>query len=188
MYDPDLATPIWVPLGSPGTSYHFNLKTNIWTQKGNVPAGVLYSDVASTYDSNRKKHIISTPNGIWLYDAPADTWTQINNVPSSALGSGALAYDPVNKITILLGRGALWVYNESGQWSQTNPSGGPALSDQGARFGTLVYDSTHHVFIFLNLETVGGNGTGGVTHTWAYRYRKASDIAPPSPPQHLRIP
>jgi hypothetical protein len=188
LYDPNLQKAIWIQLGAPGYVWHFNSATNSFVQKVSVPSNLRYVEVASAYDSNRKKHIVSGEKGMWFYDAVTDTWSQIANVPAGALGSGALAYDPQNQVLVTMNdSGALWTYNQTGQWTNLTTTGGPNINNDGARFGTLVYDSTHQVFIFLNLVTVGGEGTGGETETWAYRYKKASDPNPPAPPKNLRL-
>lgn len=177
LYDPDLQTVLFAPLGTPRYMYRFDFGTNAWIQMGPTPSAIAYSDVAATYDAGRKRHVVSSSNGsMWLYDARLDTWTQIANVPAEVAGAGALAYDADNQVVLVLvgvsGQARLWVYDQSGQWTRLSFSGGPRISDFGARFGTLVYDPTHRVFIFLNAVDWGGGGSGGTTETWAFRYKR----------------
>jgi hypothetical protein len=182
LYDPDLQTVLFAPLGAPRYMFRFNFGTNSWTQLGPTPDAIAYSDVAATYDAGRKRHIISSSKGsMWLYDAVRDAWTQVTNVPAEVAGAGALAYDPYNKVVLVLasdgsGQARLWVYDQNGQWTRLATSGGPTISEFGARFGTLVYDPQHQVFLFLNCVNWGGGGSGGVTETWAFRYRKVQVV------------
>ncbi len=188
IHDPELQTVLWAPLGADRYVFSFDFATNAWILRNPIPDALAYNDVMSTYDSGRKRHMVSTTNGtMWWYDAMADAWEQITNVPGEVQGASSLAYDPVNKVVLVAQAGgspgtpvALWIYDEFGQWTELTPSGPPPMvgSDGfSTRWGTLVYDAGHQAFIFLNVNA-GGNGTGGPTETWAYRYR----LGPPPPP------
>ncbi len=199
IYEPELQTVLWAPLGVERFVYRFNFATNAWSQRNLIPDALAYSDVMSTYDSGRKRHMVSTTNGtMWMYDAVADAWDQVTNVPGEVQGASSLAYDPVNKVVLVAqGRGspgtpvALWIYDESGQWTKLTPSGTPPMvgSDgfSSTRWGTLVYDAGHQAFIFLNVLHVGGGGTGGATETWAYRYGQGPPPPPPPPPPTVTL-
>jgi hypothetical protein len=182
MYDPVLQTVIYIPTGVERGIYKFKFSNSTWGSMIALPSSgspnpktdLAYATIVSAYDAQRKKHIISSRKGtMWLYDSSDDSWSQIRNLPSDVQGAECLAYDSVNKVILVIGStGNMYIYDQSGNWTQLTPTGGPSIGGVGALWGTLVYDPTHEVFIFLNATSVGGGGTGGSTETWAYRYRK----------------
>ncbi len=199
IYDPEWQTVLWAPLGVERFVYRFDFATNAWIPRNPIPDALAYSDVMSTYDSGRKRHMVSTMNGtMWMYDAVADAWDQITNVPGEVQGASSLAYDPVNKVVLVAVNDGnagspiiLWSYNQAGQWTRLAPAGSPPLLGpdgfSGTRWGTLVYDASYQVFIFLNVLHVGGEGTGGATETWAYRYGQGPPPPPPPPPPTMTL-
>lgn len=189
LYDPTLETVIWILLGAPKQFYKYSYDTAEFTPIGATPEEICFSTLVSVYDSARLKHFLSSSKGtMWWYDAISNNVDQIYGIPGQVQGSGAVAYDPDSQVLLVMagdGTTNLWIYDQAGIWTKLDTLDGPTLnSDQGGgKYGTLVYDSTHKVFLFLNLLSVGSGGTGGDTELWAYRYKKNSGDTPavPSP-------
>jgi hypothetical protein len=190
IYDPDLETVLWFPNGAPDSFvYRFDHATNSWIRHDTFPQQLRSSYLFSAFDPHRRKHLVSqsalanSSRSMWLYDALAQEWTQITNVPSGVAGVHSVAYDPVNKVFVMIlphddGALELWAYDALGQWSALNPGGGRPTGTFGlsSRWNMLHYDRTTEVFLFVNVKAGQSGGTDraqeGAVETWAYRYRR----------------
>jgi parallel beta-helix repeat protein len=113
-------------------------------------------------------------NETWLFNRSDNKWYNVtkSGSPSNRTQSPAMAYDPVNKRTILFGgfNGSTaratdtWVFNYTDlKWYKMSPSGTPT----GRSYSAMVYVSSRKVIVLF-----GGTSTGTnrLADTWAYNY------------------
>ena len=177
-YDPVLQTEVYVNNAvDSGTSerhaWIYNYGANTWTKKATSPLGS--GESYATYDVLHAVHVFTNSSGtMYVYDSSANTFTQVPSVPSAIQGAKALAYDPINHVVLFVkspaSTGAPIMYIHSGTWDsngvwtqlrnqEVSWNGLSKCQKFGIRssgYGSLIYDTTHQVFIFLNTSDVGG--------------------------------
>lgn len=176
-YDPTLDTMLATLTGDSPTGQLpgvYKLVGNQWVKIANVPS---YRASYATYLQNIQKHLVLFTFDLtwWLFDAATATWSQAT-APTETIDS--FDYDSKNHVVVGIQHQItgvkLFKYDPLiNAWSAlvnppnppTQPAGGPHAANPIFR-----YDPVNNVFIFLRMEG-GSGGSGGLTQTWAYRYK-----------------
>ncbi len=143
-------------------TYRYNLTTNSWDEKANVPTPILGSSSAKV---GEKVYIIggmvTTPGAVtknvYRYDLVSDEWDQVADVPVAYTDGDAVAYqDSLIYIVGAYNSEKTYVYNvQTDQWRQGTsvPSPGNSLS-----YGALSVYGDKLVYVG------GSNGTFSATY------------------------
>jgi hypothetical protein len=185
VYDPELKAPVHSVNSGGGAHFRvFDFEKKAWKRLAGVPREIKWKEWYSTYVPEWKRHLIvlgDRKKGLCFYklDVGKGKVEALKEKPEGVKRCQALAYDSTNKVVVALPGGKPgdpWVLDvEKEKWEQLKPAG-PKPS-KGGGWAPLWYDADHNVFYFLSLisrEMPGGKRyDGGVTRTWAYRYKKA---------------
>ncbi len=143
-------------------TYRYNLTTNSWDEKSNVPTPILGSSSAKV---GEKVYIIggmvTTPGAVtknvYRYDLVSDEWDQVADVPVAYTDGDAVAYqDSLIYIAGAYNSEKTYVYNvQTDQWRQGTsvPSPGNSLS-----YGALSVYGDKLIYVG------GSNGTFSTTY------------------------
>jgi hypothetical protein len=156
-----------------------------WSQvdtSGTSPGNI--TGLSMVYDSDADRIIMfggfktnyGRMNETWVFNRSDSKWYNVTkpppNMPPFREHSPAMAYDSVNKRTILFGgyngttnrMDDTWEFNSSdNKWYKRNP----ALKPTGRGYSSMVYVSSRKVMVLF-----GGTSTGTnrLADTWAYNY------------------
>ncbi len=130
------------------------------------------------YDSDRKRVVVfggADANGatddLWERDADGG-WTRLDITRPPARAFGAMAYDPVRKVTVLFGGaakfGALlrdtWEYNGT-SWKQVSPAASPTAR----AYSAMAFDPVRERMMLVDgLDGLDVPASGLVADTWSY--------------------
>lgn len=186
VYEPALKAPVHAVNSGGGAHFRvFDFNKKAWKRLAPLPGEIKWREWYSTYVPEWKRHLIvlgDREKGLCFYKLDV-TKGQVEAVkgPEGVKRCQALAYDSANKAVIILPNGEPrnpWKLDVAGgKWEELKPAG-PAPA-KGGGWAPFWYDPDHNVFYFLSLisrEKPGGKMyDGGVTRTWAYRYKKAAE-------------
>jgi len=108
------------------------------------------------------------------------------DAPEALLGRQSLSYDAANHVVIGLTERKVSRYLQTGwpwaldvrtmEWSELKPPGPAPVGQSTGRWNTLWYDRAHNVHLLVNFVRRDREELydGGVTETWAYRYRQTT--------------
>jgi hypothetical protein len=186
LYEPALGAPVLIcGAGRPGV-YRFDDAGRRWIRLGDRPPELAWNEFYSTYVPDWKAHLISTmKRGFFRFDVPALRVTPIR-APGALARCQSLAYDAAARVVIALAR------RETGRhtatvvpfaldvgtlaWTELDPPKPWPAGQSTGRWAKLWYDADRNVHLFVNDVKRDRQELydGGVTETWAYRYRRAS--------------
>ena len=124
--------------------------------------------------------------GFFKYDVPASRLTPADS-PEELVRCQSLSYDVANRVVIALAQREIdrhtqtvvpWAFDVATlKWTELAP---PKPWPQGlatGRWAKLWYDADHNVHLFVNDRKRDRRELydGGVTETWAYRYKRAPE-------------
>jgi len=164
----------------------FDHEKRKWKRLGERPVELAWNEFYSTYVPEWKCHLISTmKKGFFKYDVPANRLTSVES-PEALVRCQSLAYDRANRVVIALAHSQIdkrrktvvpWALDVATlEWTELDP---PKPWPEGQATGSwakLWYDADHNVHLFVNDVKRDRQELfdGGVTETWAYRYKKVS--------------
>lgn len=184
LYVPELGAPVLTISGGSMTArYVFDHDERRWRRLGPTPEQLRWNEYYATYVPEWKCHLVSTTKGPWLrYDAARGTVSRVE-APEALGPCQSLSYDAANKVVVALARRELrkgwqtvvpWALDvESMEWTELAP---PKPWPEGQATGnwcTFWYDAAHNVHLVVNFVRRDRQEVfdGGVTETWAYRFR-----------------
>jgi len=188
LYEPTLEAPVLV-VGSGGEAamWRFDHQARRWQRLGPTPPALKWNEFYSTYVPEWGCHLISTmKKGFFRFDVPARKLTPIES-PEALRRCQSLSYDAANHVVVALAAGKVaryrqtvtpWVLDiRTMKWQEMNPKGPAPVGQTAGAWATLWYDPDHNVHLLINCVRRDRKRLfdGGVTETWAYRYKKASD-------------
>jgi len=145
-----------------------------------------WNEFYSTYVADWKCHLITTAKKGWFkFDVPARKLTPVQ-APEALQGRQSLSYDAPNHVVIALADRKVSRYRQTVtpwaldvrtmKWSELKPGGSAPVGQAAGRWNTLWYDRDHNVHLLINFVRRDREELydGGVTETWAYRYRKTA--------------
>ncbi len=175
-------------------TYRFNGSNNTWSFVGPFPSEqeFSYKELYSVYNPDRREvAVVVSESRLFRYRLSDNTWTAVTSFPPAFRQVYPnFAYDTRHKLMVFLitpmaGKPRvhdrltqIWVWDQAKDtWSSvpTPPTAPVPIADNDGERGSLVYDPTRNVFIFLKIVElycgIGGYDCGGTTKTWAYRYK-----------------
>lgn len=187
-------------LGTFGDTWAYNITANVWMNMTPAispsPRSLSTSGLQMVYDESHDAVVLFGGSPIWLSTAVNDTWayrfetnTWTNLLPSSAPSArvnSQMAYDSINKVTILYGGAPgdqsslfsdTWIYDMAlNEWTNVTPSNSPPVRTASA----MIYSRAHNAALmfggFNNLQLVF------FSDTWAYELSYVPPPPPPPPP------
>jgi len=185
-YEPALGAPVLIcGAGSTGV-FMFDHEKRNWKRLGERPVELAWNEFYSTYVPEWKCHLISTmKRGFFKCDVPGNQLTPLES-PEALARCQSLAYDRANRVVIALAQRQIdkrrktvvpWALDVATlEWTELDP---PKPWPEGQTTGSwtkLWYDADHNVHLFVNDVKRDRQELfdGGVTETWAYRYKKVS--------------
>ena len=179
-YDPDLKTLVSIVVAGPARGvFVFDRHKRTWSRRCAVPVSS-WTEVYSTYDSARKRHVVFGGRRWWTLDLGAGKTRFIRPLEAAVqaarrsgkppqLRSVSIEYDPQSRRTLVVikGRDAeLWAYDpDRDGWSAVEMAGrAPAGT---VAWDLLVYAPQYRCFLFLNVVGVQGALADGL---FAFRY------------------
>ena len=185
LFEPSLNAPVLIcGTGHTGV-FKFNHDSRKWMRLGERPVELAWNEFYSTYVPQWKCHLISTmKKGFFRYDVPANRLESLES-PEALVRCQSLSYDRANRLVIALAQRQIdkrrrtvvpWALDVvTLQWTELDP---PTPWPEGQTTGSwakLWYDADHNVHLFVNDVKRDRQELfdGGVTQTWAYRYKQA---------------
>ena len=184
LYEPAYAAPVLTVGTYEAGMYRFDHGKRRWKRLGPTPPVLKWNEFYSTYVPDWKCHLITTARKGWFrFDVPARKLTPVE-APDALKGRQSLSYDAAGRVVIALAERKVSRYRQTVQpwaldvktmkWTELTP-GGPAPVGQAAgRWNVLGYDADHNVHLLVNFVKRDRKELfdGGVTETWAYRYKR----------------
>ncbi len=163
--------------------YKFEHKQRKWQRLAELPRELAWNEFYSTYVPAWKQHLITTmKKGFFKLDVSTSKLTPIE-IPDALAGCQSLSFDSANNLVVALARKPLdkrrrtvvpWVLDVNEMiWTEMAPPkpwpGGQATGS----WTKLWYDAQHNVHLFVNDVKRDRKQVfdGGITETWAYRYK-----------------
>ena len=186
LYEPAYQAPVLtVGTGGEAAMYRFDHDERRWTRLGPTPSALKWNEFYSTYVPDWKCHLITTVKKGWFkFDVPARQLTAVE-APEAITGCHSLSCDSANRVVIALAARKLDRYRQTVepwaldvktmQWARLEPKGPAPVGQATARWNTLWYDADHNVHLLVNFVKRDRQELfdGGITETWAYRYKRA---------------
>jgi hypothetical protein len=183
LYEPAWRAPVLVcGSGKPGV-YQFDHENRRWRGQGGRREELVWNEFYSTYVPEWKCHLISTmKKGFFKFSVVDNALTPITT-PPALVRCQSLSYDAANRVVVALAFKRLSKYKKTVvpwtldvktlRWTELDP---PQPWPEGQATGSwakLWYDAEHNVHLFVNDVRRDRKELfdGGVTETWAYRYR-----------------
>jgi hypothetical protein len=185
LYEPKLAAPVLtVSSGAAAARYRFDHEQKAWKRLGPTPRELVWNEYYATYVPLWKRYVISTAKRGWFrYDVAAGTVQGIE-FPERLERCQSLSCDAKHDVVIALERNVLrkgwqtvvpWALDVSTlEWTELAPPR-PWPEGQGTgNWTTLWYDPEHNVHLLVNFVKRDRQELydGGVTETWAYRFKR----------------
>jgi hypothetical protein len=183
LYEPDLKAPVLI-VGARDTGiYRFDHEARKWKRLRDRPGELGWNEFYSTYVPEWASHLASTKKkGFFKFDVPAGKLTPVE-APDALKGTQSLSYDSANRVVIALEGRRLskyvktvvpWALNvETLEWTELSPPEPWPKGQCTGSWAKLWYDPEHNVHLFVNDVRRDRKELfdGGITETWAYRYR-----------------
>jgi len=190
LYDPTLKAPVLVCGSGNQGIYRFDHEARNWRRLHALPRDLAWNEFYSTWVPDWKQHLISTAKkGFFRFDPITGTLAPVE-APEALKGTQCLAYDSANHVVVALARKQLakrrvtvvpWALDVGTMaWTALKPSEPWPAGQVTGRWAKLWYDPDHNVHLFVNDVKRDRRETfdGGVTETWAYRFRRAAARMP----------
>lgn len=187
VYEPSLKAPVLVVSSGPDAArYVFDHEKRAWRRLGPTPARLKWSQPYLTCVPELGCHIASTSRNGWFKFQVARGSLIPIKAPEELIGCQSLSYDPPNKVVIALARRKLDRYTQTVQpwaldvatmeWSELSPPPPWPKGQCTGNWAKLWYDPDHNVHLFINDVRRDRKELfdGGVTETWAYRYKRTA--------------
>jgi hypothetical protein len=184
LYEPALESPVLICGTSTPGIYRFDHENRRWLRLGERPEELAWNEFYSTRVPDWKCHLISTmKKGFFKFDVVKGNVTPIES-PEALNGCQSLSYDAANHVVIALAQERLterrqtvipWALDvQTMEWARLNPPKPWPEGQSTGRWAKLWYDPEHNVHLFVNDVRRDRRELfdGGVTETWAYRYRR----------------
>jgi len=184
VWEPTLKAPVLVVGAGQTGIYRFVHETRTWKRLGERPAELAWNEFYSTYVPAWKCLLISTmKKGMFKFDLAANTLTPTES-PQALKGTQSLAYDSTNKVVIALASKRLSKYQQTVvpwaldiktmKWTELEPPKPWPVGQCTGRWAKLWYDPAHNVHLLVNDVRRDRRELydGGITETWAYRYKR----------------
>ena len=185
LYEPSLKTPVLFCGSRHQGIYRFDHQQRKWQSMADLPRELAWNEFYSTYVPEWKQHLISTmKRGFFRLDAVKGTVAPIDS-PEALRSCQSLSYDAASRVVIALARKRLsrrkttvvpWVLKLSTtKWTELAPPGPWPEGQATGSWAKLWYDPDHNVHLFVNDVRRDREQLfdGGVTESWAYRYKRA---------------
>lgn len=183
LYEPKLAAPVLFCGSGDTGAFKFDHDECRWIRLGDRPDELAWNEFYSTYVPEWELHLISTmKKGFFKLDAAAIKLTPIAS-PEELRRCQSLSYDRANRVVIALQQQELDKYRKTVvpwaldlgtmTWTRLDP---PKPWPEGQATGSwakLWYHADHKVHLFVNDVKRDRRELfdGGVTETWAFRYK-----------------
>ncbi|MHC4181454.1 MAG: hypothetical protein ACYSWU_28475 [Planctomycetota bacterium] len=184
LYEPTLRAPVLVCGSGEVGVYRFNHDRRRWVGLGDRPDELAWNEFYSSYVPDWDCHLISTmKKGFFKFDAVKIRLTPIDS-PEELVRCQSLSYNAANGVILALARKRLdkrrvtvvpWALDvKTMKWAELDP---PKPWPEGQATGSwakLWYDAEQNVHLFVNDVKRDRRELfdGGVTETWAYRYKR----------------
>jgi len=185
LWEPSYSAPVLTTGTGEAAMYRFDHAKRRWRRLGATPEALKWNEFYSTYVADWNCHLISTARKGWFrFDVPARKLTPVE-APDALRGRQSLSYDAANHVVIALARTKVdrhrqtvspWALDvKTMKWSELRPPGPAPVGQATGRWNTLWYDRDHNVHLLINFVRRDREELydGGVTETWAYRYKQA---------------
>ena len=185
LYEPALEAPVLTVGSGSGNMYRFDHAKRAWQPLGPTPQELNWNEFYSTYVPPWKCHLISTMKKGWMtFDVPRRTVTPVE-APDALKGCHSLSYDAANRVVIALATRKVSKYRQTvtpwaldvatRKWTELTPAGPAPIGQAAGRWAALWYDPAHNIHLLVNFvrRDRAELYDGGLTETWAYRYKKA---------------
>jgi hypothetical protein len=186
LYEPVLRAPVLICGTTKPGIYTFDHEKREWTRLGERPEELAWNEFYSTYVPDWKCHLISTmKSGFFEFDVVEREVTPID-APDALARCQSLSYDRADRVVIALGQERLserrqtvvpWALDvKTLMWTELSPPKPWPEGQTTGRWAKLWYDAGHNVHLFVNDVRRDRRELfdGGVTETWAYRYRRSA--------------
>lgn len=186
LYDPPSEAPVLITGSGGGAAmFRFDHDNCRWHRLGPTPEALKWNEFYSTYVPAWKAHLISTMRkGFSRFDAAARKLTPIET-PEALTRCQCLAYDAANHVVVALAATKVSKYRKTvapwaldlktTTWQEMAPKPPAPVGQTVGAWATLWYDPAHNVHLLINCVRRDRQQLfdGGVTETWAYRYKPA---------------
>lgn len=185
VWEPTLKAPVLLVSSGGGDVYKFDHGKREWQKAAALPGVLNWQEFYLTWVPEWKAFCISGGKGFYRYDVPAAKAEPIE-APAGLKGCQSLAYDSANHVVIAMARRGVskgvntvvpWALDvKTMKWTELAPPEPWPQGQSAGAWAKLWYDPDHNVFLFVNDVRRDRRELfdGGVTETWAYRYRKAA--------------
>jgi len=185
LYEPTLGAPVLIVGAGQTGVFRFDHDQRTWVRLGQRPVELAWNEFYSTYAPPWKCHLISTmKRGFFKYDLQANRLTPLDS-PEELARCQSLSYDVANRVVIALAQREIdrhtqtvapWALDVATlKWTELAPPKPWPQGQATGRWAKLWYDVDHNVHLFVNDLKRDRQELydGGVTETWAYRYKRA---------------
>jgi hypothetical protein len=186
LYEPAFGAPVLIVGGGGAQMYRFEMAAKRWKSLGACPKELNWNEFYSTYVPQWKGHLISTMRkGFFRFDVPARKLVAVET-PEPLKRCQSLSYDAAGGVVIALAPKKVDRYRRTVtpwaldvatmKWQPLEPTGPTPVGQCTGAWATLWYDAAHNVHLLVNFVRRDRQRTfdGGVTETWAYRYKRAT--------------
>jgi hypothetical protein len=187
LYEPSLKAPVLLCGSGQAGVYRFDHKGKKWTRLMPRPNELAWNEFYSTYVPEWKAHLASTMRkGFLNLDLVNKKLTPLET-PEALKRCQSLSYDATGKVVIALAFQKVSKYRKTvvpwaldiktEKWTELAPPKPWPVGQCAGSWAKLWYDPDHNVHLFVNDVRRDRRQLydGGVTETWAYRYRKAEE-------------
>ena len=184
LYEPAYEAPVLIAgSGADAGMYRFDREKRRWEKLGPTPRELVWNEFYSVYVPQWKSHIFSTmKKGFFKFDVPNRTLTPIES-PEALVRCQSLSYDAANAVVVALATRKTdkrrqtvlpWILDIQRQkWQQMKPKHPAPVGQTAGAWATFWYDPGDNVHLLINCVRRDRQELfdGGVTETWAYRYK-----------------
>ncbi|MGD8239176.1 MAG: kelch repeat-containing protein [Armatimonadota bacterium] len=187
LYEPSLEAPVLITGGGGATDvYRFDHESVEWKHLTETPQELRWNEFYSTYVPEWKAHLIATAKrGFYRLEVPAIRLTPVD-APDDLGRCQSLSYDMRSGVVIALFKEAVderrqtvapWAFDvKTEKWTELRPPEPRPVGQTTGQWGVFWYDERHNVHLLINAVRRDRQELfdGGVTETWAYRFREAA--------------
>ncbi|MHC4401135.1 MAG: hypothetical protein ACYTG0_15775 [Planctomycetota bacterium] len=184
LYEPAFETPVLICGAGDTGVFRFDHERRRWIRLADRPAELAWNEIYSTWVPEWKCHLISTmKRGFFKLDLAAMRLTPVAS-PDALSRCQSLSYDGANRVVIALAQEPIgerlktvvpWALDiRTMEWTELAPPKPWPQGQATASWAKLWYDADHNVHLFVNDVKRDRRELfdGGVTETWAYRYKQ----------------